>query len=494
MRELISLLGLRFYLFELRGSLTYTHTRNGKGPKVYEICESDIEDEVESESSSTESTTKPRPGVDASAVGVQLRLVKNDGLLTIEFEGKDGSAAQWTFDGNELLGGGSMVAAAATQTDVDEKKCLICGVEKRQNVEVKHEETQTDTTSTKSMETQTAAQTTSSSGVQVTPPTIPVHLRMPGALETLGPFINARATKRILGHIQEGVLSSMTDVRKVLDQNVAARTDFTLLYQETQKISTKRSQNRSSLKRESPSTSGKSVTPKTDVAKATSDFTGIGVQTESATDLKTFVHAEHLSLVKDISTHQSLKRKASISLETKNILNKRAKSQHNAQQWPRHLYMDCFRNTPIFKGGVGTLHIDVQEGTAFFEGCYGKEGMRVQERKQIDLRDKSTRISYELLHRSGIDNATYDLCVDRLSAKGETITLFHADCSAPGWKMFGLDVAYFSFEKPPVEDMIPIADAHVIVDALVYCIDVASCRGAVHDPDMEYKLRKEVED
>jgi hypothetical protein len=60
--------------------------------------------------------------------------------------------------------------------------------------------------------------------------------------------------------------------------------------------------------------------------------------------------------------------------------------------------------------------------------------------------------------------------------------------------MFGLDVAYFSFEKPPVEDMIPIADAHFIVDALVYCIDFASCREAVHGPDTEYKLRKEVED
>jgi hypothetical protein len=234
MRKLISLLGLRFYLFELRGSLTYTHTRNGKGPKVYEICESDIEDEVESDSSSTEGTTKPRPGVDASAVGVQLRLVKNDGLLTIEFEGKDGSAAQWTFDGNELLGGGSMVAAAATQTDVDEKKCLICGVEKRQNVEVKHEETQTDTTSTKSMETQTTEQTTSSNRVHVTPPSMPIHHQMPRALEILGPFINARSTQPLLGRIYQDKLLSMKDVRKVLDQNVAARTDFTLLYQETE--------------------------------------------------------------------------------------------------------------------------------------------------------------------------------------------------------------------------------------------------------------------
>jgi hypothetical protein len=122
-----------------------------------------------------------------------------------------------------------------------------------------------------------------------------------------------------------------------------------------------------------------------EVAKATSNVASIGVPTESATDLKTSVYAEHPSLVKDFSTHPFLKRRASISLETKEILNKRAKSEHNAQQWPRHLYMDCFRNTPIFKGGVGTLHIDVQEGTAYFEG------MRVPERKQIDLRDKSSR-------------------------------------------------------------------------------------------------------
>jgi len=110
------------------------------------------------------------------------------------------------------------------------------------------------------------------------------------------------------------------------------------------------------------------------------------------------------------------------------------------------------------------------------------------------LTTPTARISYELLHRSGIDNATHDLCVDRLNAKGETVTLFHADCSAPGWKTFGLDVTYFSFEKPPAEDMMLIADARVIVDALVYWIDVASRREAVHDPDTEQKLRKKAEE
>jgi len=388
MRDLISNPGLKFYLFELRGSLTYTHTRNGKAPKVYEICESDIDDESESDSSTNAGTTYLKSGVDASAVGIQLRLLKNDGLLKFEFEEKDGSAAVWMFNGTEPLGGIGMVAAAATQTEFDEKQCLVCGMEKRQDVEVKHEETQTDMTATESVETQTTAQTTSSNGVQVTPP---AHHQLPRALETLGPFIDAHSTKRLLGRIQQGVLLSMTDARKVLDQSFAARTDFTLLYQETQKMSAKRSQHRTPLKQESPSTSVKSATPEANVAEATLDSTSIGVHTDPITYLETLVHAEHPSLVKDSSTHPPLKRKVSTTFDAKEHLDKRAKSKHDAQPWPRHLYMDCFRNTPIFKGDVGTLHIDVQEGTAFFEGWYGKEGMRVQERKQIDLCDKSSK-------------------------------------------------------------------------------------------------------
>jgi hypothetical protein len=94
MHELISYLGLRFYLFELQGNLKYTHTRNIKAPKVYETCESDIEDGNDSDTSSTEKAPKLKSGIDASAVGIQLRLIKNDGLFKIEFEGRNGASAE----------------------------------------------------------------------------------------------------------------------------------------------------------------------------------------------------------------------------------------------------------------------------------------------------------------------------------------------------------------------------------------------------------------
>lgn len=83
MRELIANPGLKSYLFNIRGLLTCTHTRNGKEPNNGKIHMSDIDDEGESDSGSTEDTAKLKSGVDASAVGIQFLLIKNDGLLEL---------------------------------------------------------------------------------------------------------------------------------------------------------------------------------------------------------------------------------------------------------------------------------------------------------------------------------------------------------------------------------------------------------------------------
>jgi hypothetical protein len=505
MHELFSHLGLRFYLFELQGDLKYTHTRNNKACKIYEICTSDIEDGDDSDTSSTEDAPNLKSGIDESAVGIQLRLIKNDGLLKIEFEGRNGASAEWTFNGMELLGGGSMVAAAATQTDADEEKCLVCGEEKRKEVEVKHEETQTVIDIMQSVGMQTAESTTRSVGVQASSP---IHHQIPQAREILGPFIDSPAAKLFILKTLQGVQIRMRKLRKILDRNVGAQNDFSTLTEEP---------------RVAMLAISRTLRVQTNLTDAVlfyapceqTNTKTVDAPTELKPDTRTL--SAQSALTKGTTmTSSVLKRKASTTLDQP--VNKRAKSTHNSQQWPRHLYMDCFRNMPIFKGDVGTLHIDVQEGTAFFEGWYGKEGMRVQERKQIDLRDMSSichhclnseprltinaaRISYEPLKRGilsgrahGIGNATHDLCIDRLNAKRETVTLFYADCSAPGWKTFGLDTAYSSFDKPSVTDMTPISNANIIVDALVYCIDVTSRREAVHDPDIEHKLLEEVEE
>ena len=94
-----------------------------------------------------------------------------------------------------------------------------------------------------------------------------------------------------------------------------------------------------------------------------------------------------------------LERKAVEDIEVKP--QKRAKSQHDSPPWPRHLYMTCFRTTPIFKGETGTLHVDVQAGKVWFEG------------------------------------STHYLNISKLTAKNDTTHLFSADCSAPGWRIWG---------------------------------------------------------
>jgi hypothetical protein len=154
--------GIKFYLLELRGWLRYTLTRPGKAPKVFKLCDADLDD------NDVDKPEKLKHGLDASAVGIQLRLLKNDGVLKVEFEGRDGAVANWTFNGLALMNGGRMVAAAATQTDVEVKVEEV-------EVEVKNEETQTNVVVTQSTGFQTKAVTVSGTEVQTTLPDVPLH-------------------------------------------------------------------------------------------------------------------------------------------------------------------------------------------------------------------------------------------------------------------------------------------------------------------------------
>jgi hypothetical protein len=514
MHEPIYHLGLRFYLFELKGSLKYTLTRPGKAPKIHEICESDLDEASSNENSTVEEPDKLKPGLDASAVGIQLRLIKNDGSLKIEFEGRDGAVADWAFEGLALIDGRRMVAGAATQTDVDLQKCVVCKEEKGEVVQVKSGETQTDTAATQSVGVQTATQAKSSAGVQVTPQEIPLHRQVPGAVEILGRFIDSPAAKKLLERGLRDLRTRMRRSKKIFDRSLRARKYYYILEGELQNESPNTA---SETKAGGPISAVKTGEPIMPNKAISSTYTNVGTQTEPSNDAQVSPnHEVRTKGTTTTTTNSDLKRKASATPIPTGPLHKRAKSTHDAQPWPRHIYMECFRNAPIFKGDVGVLHIDVEAGTVWFEGWYGKEHTRVHERKQIDLRDRtselpnppnngseltfpSARISFEAFkdcspfnRNHGVDNATHYLTIDRLNGKGDTTTLLHADCSAPDWQMWGMDAPYYTLGKPAAKDMTPITSTKVVIDALVHCIDIASGREAVHDPDTEHQLAQEV--
>ncbi|KAF1354457.1 hypothetical protein EJ07DRAFT_182140 [Lizonia empirigonia] len=129
MRHFISHIGLKFYLFELQGTPTYEYTKAGRPAKQYEISEKDLEDAGSSEAGDSETTPALKVGLDASAVGICVRLTKNDGLLQMKFEGREGRTAEWTFHGLKETSHRKMTVSSSTQTHVDAGKCVLCGNE-----------------------------------------------------------------------------------------------------------------------------------------------------------------------------------------------------------------------------------------------------------------------------------------------------------------------------------------------------------------------------
>ncbi|CAI9630799.1 unnamed protein product [Alternaria burnsii] len=207
-----------------------------------------------------------------------------------------------------------------------------------------------------------------------------------------------------------------------------------------------------------------------------------------------------------------LKRKATSDVE-RVLLHKRAKSLHNSQPWPNHLYMTCIRTQPISKSDIGTLHIDLVKGTAWFESWHEKENTRVFEKKQIDMHCPSTSIHYLPYGTTkGTDGSTHYLNIGRLNTRDEWTAVFKADCSAPGWQIWGSDTDTSPGPNPTLADKewievrryrmiskIPCPQptwisTHIspsnIVDALVHCVDRASQRQAIHDPEGDHELQE----
>ncbi|KAH7402704.1 hypothetical protein BKA66DRAFT_436108 [Pyrenochaeta sp. MPI-SDFR-AT-0127] len=386
---LFKLAGLALHISELQsGTLHLTHKRSGKVLRTYTLNEEDFEGGADI--FDHDAAAKMGLGIHLSAVGLQLCLTKNEGMLTMGFEGKNGGMAKWTFNSMDFMGGGKVSASAFTQTGVGPSRCLTCGEE-----------------------------------------------------IVVVPTVSNGKIRPKQGGMQEA--DTQTDPMQLRDSKI--QTDASIIQSS---ISTRFSES----KKETEVTS-----------LSNNPFKRKG-QGEEKEDIPPPLH-------------------------------KRAKSAHNSPPWPLHIYMTCYRTNPIFKGDVGTLHIDVREGTVWFEGWYGKTHMRVFERKQVDLRDTTTRVAYYRHMRApggrliGVDGSTHYLTVSRLGATLQTITIFTADCSAPGWKMWSSN-APDDYHNSNARGTHPITNPIFIVDAIVHCIDRASGRQAVHDPNAIHKLRKDV--
>jgi hypothetical protein len=82
--------------------------------KGFELCHSEFEGLVSQE---TDGPERSPVGKDASTVGLKIKLVRNDGIFSIDYEDKDGSIAEWTFEGLQEMGNRpGIYASAGTQT------------------------------------------------------------------------------------------------------------------------------------------------------------------------------------------------------------------------------------------------------------------------------------------------------------------------------------------------------------------------------------------
>jgi hypothetical protein len=122
---LIKFAGLALYIDKLQqGRLKLTHKHPGKVPKECAIDDEDFEDSADD--LSDEDAAKLETGLAATAIGLSLLVIKNDGVLKTSFEGKDGGVADWSFEGMNALFGNNVTVSALIQTEPDTPVCLKC--------------------------------------------------------------------------------------------------------------------------------------------------------------------------------------------------------------------------------------------------------------------------------------------------------------------------------------------------------------------------------
>ncbi|KAF2110433.1 hypothetical protein BDV96DRAFT_651070 [Lophiotrema nucula] len=120
MNELFSYLGLQFYILTLEGTLKFSISRNGKQAQQFDISDTDFVGDDSNVKKEDGGDPLIPSGKDASAVGLLVRLIKNDGVLSMDFDGKTGGSARWTFDGLDEVRVGPMYATAKAQTRINQ--------------------------------------------------------------------------------------------------------------------------------------------------------------------------------------------------------------------------------------------------------------------------------------------------------------------------------------------------------------------------------------
>lgn len=106
--------GLQFYILQLDGKLTYEFALPNRPAKTFSQCSSDFEG---LDLQRTDASGRLPAGTIASAVGLNIELVRNDGIFTLDYEGENESTAIWTFESLQEVGQRpAMYASAATQT------------------------------------------------------------------------------------------------------------------------------------------------------------------------------------------------------------------------------------------------------------------------------------------------------------------------------------------------------------------------------------------
>ncbi|CAN9324024.1 unnamed protein product [Alternaria alternata] len=261
---LVKFAGLTLYIHELQsGTLVLTHERPNKDPRVHKAYEEDFEDTADE--LEAEALEKLEPGVEASVEGLSLRLIKNDGVLNIVYEGKDGEIVDWKFQG--LTG---IMASVSTQTV---------------------------------SETQPKLSTSTIHAMAIDP-----------------------APQRMTWPLRSK-LSSISSI-------------------ETRPIKT-----------------------------LTKD--------EEEVPARAAVGARE-------NEHKHKKTKHTLRSPPHEL----ARTTHESRPWPNHLFMACYRLRPISESDVGILHIDLVEGTVWYEAWHGRAHVSQQTymRKQVDLRNVSTAI------------------------------------------------------------------------------------------------------
>ena len=292
---LVKSAGLALYLHDLQsGKLTLVHERPNKEPKVHVLDDEDFDDGADDVDFGF--VQKPGFGLEASAVGLSLRLIKNDGVLKTTYQGRSGGVVDWTFRG---LDDGRMVASASTQTEPE--------------IPSDH------------------------GGMEILLPKLSISMFQTTITNPTPERMETPLPRLFISPIQT-ITTTPTPERIV-----------------------------------QPPLSGLSII-------STMETRPIRVPVNRRKE----VPASHPTKIKNSDSKHRL-----IQVSPQPISRKLAR---DSTSWPNHLFMACCRTQPIHNGEVGVLHIDLTEGTVWFEGWSGRAhiNQRTYIRKEVDLRNASS--------------------------------------------------------------------------------------------------------